>query len=99
MQERAKRFVPCADEVHYLHKRAGPECDFFRGFSEEGHYKGRGRNETRQGIYCVSPSGRFLASVNSSDPARVIATDYRRASDSGKRASKKPIRRSRFRWV
>lgn len=67
-----KRFAPCADEVHYLHKRKGRECDFFRGFSEQGHYKHRGPNETRQGIYCASPSGRFLASVNSNDPARVI---------------------------
>lgn len=72
MQQRLKRFVACADEVHYLHKRPGRECDFFRGFSEEGHYKGRGRNETRQGIYSASPSGRFLASVNSNDPRRVI---------------------------
>jgi len=73
VQQRLKRFVTCADEVHYLHKRAGRECDFFRGFSEQGHYGKNGPQATRQGIYCASPSGRFLGSVNSNDPGRVIA--------------------------
>lgn len=59
--------------MHYLHKRKGRECDFFRGFSEKGHYKHRGTNETRQGIYCVTPSGRFLASINHTSAERVLA--------------------------
>jgi len=69
----AARFVPCADEVFRLHKRAGVECDFFRGFCDEGHYGSRGADATRQGIYAVTPSGRLLASVNTTDPKRMVA--------------------------
>lgn len=65
----AGRFIPCADEVWYLQHRPGPECDFFRLFCEQGHYGGRTvPTDTRQGIYCVAPSGRFLASINTTDP-------------------------------
>jgi hypothetical protein len=73
VKERAKRFVACADEVFRLHKRQGVECDFFRGFCDLGHYAGRGAHSTRQGIYCVAPSGRLLASVNTTDPKRMAA--------------------------
>jgi len=69
----ARKFVPCADEVFRLHKRKGVECDFFRGFCDEGHYGRNGANATRQGIYAVTPSGRFLASVNTTDPKRMAA--------------------------
>ena len=69
----ARQFVPCADEVFRLHKRKGIECDFFRGFCDEGHYGGNDSNATRQGIYAVAPSGRFLASVNTTDPKRMAA--------------------------
>ena len=72
MQALAARFVPGTDEVFHLHKQKGAECDFFRGFCEEGHYGGRTvPTDTRQGIYCVAPSGRFLASVNTTDPRRM----------------------------
>jgi hypothetical protein len=69
----AQRFVPCADEVFRLHKRSGVECDFFRGFCDQGHYGKNGADATRQGIYAVTPSGRFLASVNTTDPKRMAA--------------------------
>lgn len=66
--------MPVADEVWYLHNRKGPECDFFRSFCEEGHYGGRRKpTSTRQGIYCATPGGTFLASVNSTDPRRLEA--------------------------
>lgn len=72
MRELAKRFVPATDEVWYLHHRKNAECEFFRGFCEEGHYGGRTEpTNTRQGIYCVAPSGKFLASVNTTDPRRL----------------------------
>jgi len=72
VREWAARFVPCTDEVFYLHNRKGAECDFFRGFCEEGHYGGRNKpTNTRQGIYCVAPGGAFLASVNTTDPRRM----------------------------
>ena len=50
------------------------DCKFFQGFCEEGHYGGRARpTSTRQGIYCCTPSGRFLASINTTDPKRMVA--------------------------
>ena len=39
--------------------------------AEEGHYGGR-PGSSRQGIYVCSPSGKFLASINSNNPDRVL---------------------------
>ena len=55
-----------------LHNLKELDCEFFQGFCEEGHYGGRARpTSTRQGIYCCTPSGRFLASINTTDPKRM----------------------------
>lgn len=62
----AKKFVTCSDEVWRLHNRKALDCLFFQGFSEEGHYRTHGT--TRQGIYCCTPSGKFLASINTTQP-------------------------------
>lgn len=73
MQELAARFVPVADEVGRLQRGEDAECRLFRTFCEEGHYAGRTQpSNTRQGIYAVAPSGRFLASCNTRE-ARVVA--------------------------
>jgi hypothetical protein len=42
----------------------------FQKFSEIGHYRQPGA--TRQGTYCVSPSGVLLGSINSNDPQRIL---------------------------
>src|SRR5262245_8985587 len=47
-----------------------PECRLFQKFAELGHY--RQPNATRQGTYCVSPSGVLLGSINSNDPKRIL---------------------------
>jgi hypothetical protein len=47
-----------------------PECRLFQKFAELGHYRTPGA--TRQGTYCVSPSGVLLASINSNDPRRIL---------------------------
>src|SRR4051794_5955798 len=47
-----------------------PECRLFQKFAELGHYRQPGA--TRQGTYCVSPSGVLLGSVNSNDPKRIV---------------------------
>jgi hypothetical protein len=68
----AARFVPAADEVYRLQNlRTGtdPECRLFQKFAERGHYRRPGA--TRQGTYCVTPSGVLLGSLNSNDPKRV----------------------------
>jgi hypothetical protein len=46
-----------------------PECRLFQKFAELGHYRRPGA--TRQGTYCVSPSGVLLGSVNSNNPERI----------------------------
>jgi hypothetical protein len=68
----AARFVPAADEVYRmqnLETGTDPECRLFQKFAERGHYRRPGA--TRQGTYCVSPSGVLLGSVNSNDPKRI----------------------------
>ena len=67
------KFVPAADEVYRmqnLQTGTDPECRLFQKFAELGHY--RQPNATRQGTYCVSPSGVLLGSVNSNDPQRIL---------------------------
>lgn len=51
-----------------MQKGKSADARFFQSFCEEGHYGGRSKpTDTRQGIYAVSASGRFLASVNTRD--------------------------------
>jgi hypothetical protein len=74
VQELATKFVTVADEVSRLQRDQDADCRFFQGFCELGHYGGRTKpSNTRQGIYAVTPSGRFLASVNTRDGAEVAA--------------------------
>jgi hypothetical protein len=68
----AAKFVPAADEVYRmqnLETGTDPECRLFQKFAELGHYRRPGTS--RQGTYCVTPSGVLLGSVNSNDPKRV----------------------------
>ena len=64
-----KRFVTAADEVWRLQRGTDPECRFFQGFADRGHYQGP--QGTRQGIYVIAPSGKLLTSLNALDPAAV----------------------------
>ncbi len=67
------KFVPAADEVYRmqnLQTGTDPECRLFQKFAELGHYRRPGA--TRQGTYCVSPSGVLLGSINSNDPNRIL---------------------------
>ena len=74
MQALAARFIPAADEVWLLQHGKGAESELFLKFAEKGHYGGRTRpTDTRQGIYCATPSGEFLSSLNHNDPRRVEA--------------------------
>jgi hypothetical protein len=68
----AAQFVPAADEVYRMQNlKTGtdPECRLFQKFAERGHYRRPGAS--RQGTYCVSPSGVLLGSINSNDPKRI----------------------------
>jgi hypothetical protein len=73
VQELMQGFVAAADEVNRLQRGGDAECKLFRGFCEEGHYGGRRLpTDTRQGVYAVTSSGRFLASINN-NRAEVMA--------------------------
>lgn len=71
MIELAKKFVPATDEVWRLQRGDDPECLFFQEMADKGHYGGR-PGASRQGIYVCAPSGKFLASINSNSPDRVL---------------------------
>ena len=72
LQALARKFIPVCDEVWRLHNLKEVDCLFFQGFCEEGHYGGpRAHGTTRQGIYCCTPSGRFLGSINTTNPQRM----------------------------
>ncbi len=71
MIELTERFVPSTDEVNRLQRGGDPECVFFQDMANHGHYGGR-PGSTRQGIYICSPSGKFLASINTTNPDRVL---------------------------
>lgn len=73
--------MPAADEVNRLQRGKDTVSRLFQEFCEEGHYKGRQRpTDTRQGIYAVTPNGKFLASCNTRS-ANVVAKMLRRALD------------------
>ena len=68
----SKHFIATTDEVWRLQNGTDPECTHFQEMADHGHYGGR-EGMTRQGVYVCAPSGKFLASINSNDPDRVLA--------------------------
>lgn len=68
--ELSNQFVPATDEVWRLQNGTDPECQHFRSFAEQGHY--RGDRSTRQGTYICTPSGVLLGSMNSHNPEAVV---------------------------
>ena len=72
MQELLSSFVAVADEVGRLQRGKDAECRTFQAFCESGHYGGRTEpTDTRQGIYVVTPTGKFLASINTHSATKV----------------------------
>jgi hypothetical protein len=61
--------VAVADEVYRLQNGADDECRFFQRVAAQGHYGPGGG--TKQGIYCLTPSGKLLASANTHSADRV----------------------------
>jgi hypothetical protein len=68
----ATEFVPAADEVWRLQRGAEADCRFFQRMVNGGELITDKRS--RQGIWVCSPNGTLLASINSLDPDRVLAT-------------------------
>ncbi|MBI2930353.1 MAG: protein kinase [Planctomycetes bacterium] len=69
----AKPFIPCGESVTQLHRREGPEGEFFGKFKGKGH-SGGSLSKLPEGIYAVAPSGELLASIESDDPRQVERT-------------------------
>ncbi len=68
----AEEFVPAADEVWRLQRGTDADCRFFQRMVNGGELVTDG--DSRQGIWVCAASGRLLASINSRDPDRVLAT-------------------------
>ena len=60
-------FVPVTGDDWYQRRRNDDEGAFFRAVAGQGPRKGQG-GSTRQGIYCLTASGKLLAYKNASDP-------------------------------
>ncbi len=71
MIELTKDFTPATDEVWRLQTQKHADCLFFQQMSRHGHY-GDDPEHSQQGIYVCSPSGKFLASINSNSADRVM---------------------------
>jgi hypothetical protein len=57
-------FIPVAGDDWYQRRREDAEGTFFRGVADQGPR----REGTRQGIYCLTASGRLLVYKNHQDP-------------------------------
>ena len=98
MQELVAKFVPVADEVSRLQRDAEPDCRFFQGFSEKGHYGGRTKpSNTRQGIYAVTATGtwRWWGRQMSTTSGRVCSIISSRSLKTGTSSPTEVAARSR----
>lgn len=69
------RFVPVTDNCSYTQRQQDAKGEFFRHVAEQGHYGGRTKpTVTRQGLYACTADGDLLASVNTTDADRLLAT-------------------------
>src|SRR5258708_21341296 len=60
-------YVPVSGDDWYERRRDDAEGVFFRKVADQGPRKGQG-GSTRQGIYCLTASGKLLAYKNHQDP-------------------------------
>jgi hypothetical protein len=66
IQLASEEFVPVTGDDWYQRRRQDAEGEFFRKVADQGPRKGEG-GSTRQGIYCLTPSGKLLAYKNAQD--------------------------------
>ena len=69
----SKTFVPVAGDDWYQRRREDAEGEFFRKVADQGPRKGAG-GSTRQGIYCLTASGKLLAYRNSQNAGVMLDT-------------------------
>lgn len=73
IQLASKTFIPVAGDDWYQRRRQDDEGEFFRRVADQGPRKGVG-GSTRQGIYCLTASGKLLAYKNSRDAEVMLET-------------------------
>src|SRR3954447_6579596 len=66
-------YVPVSADDWYQRRREDAEGEFFRKVANQGPRKGIG-GSTRQGIYCLTASGKLLAFKNSQSAAVMLET-------------------------
>lgn len=67
------RFIPVAENSSALERQTDAKGEFFRHVAEGGHYGGRTEpTGTRQGSYAFTADGRFLGSINSREPLKML---------------------------
>ncbi len=67
------RFIPVAENSSALERQTDAKGEFFRHVAEHGHYGGRSKpTGTRQGNYAFTADGRFLGSINSKEPEKML---------------------------
>ncbi|MEX0714208.1 MAG: hypothetical protein WD278_17875 [Pirellulales bacterium] len=64
-------FIPVAGDDWYQRRRQDAEGEFFRSVADQGPRKGAG-GATRQGIYCLTASGKLLAYKNAGQNPQVM---------------------------
>lgn len=79
----SSEFIPVAADDWYQRRRLDAEGEFFRKVADQGPRKGKG-GETRQGVYCLTPSGKLLAYRNPNN-AQAMLDDLRKALAAWKR--------------
>jgi hypothetical protein len=77
VQLATSQFVPVAADDWYQRRRDDEEGKFFRSVADQGPRKGEG-GATRQGVYCLTASGKLLAYRNPSNPDAMLV-ELRRA--------------------
>lgn len=69
----SKKFVAVSADDWYQRRRNDAEGEFFRKVADQGPRKGKG-GSTRQGIYCLTASGKLLAYKNAQDAKVMLET-------------------------
>jgi hypothetical protein len=72
-----KNYIPVAGDDWYERRRQDPEGEFFRKVADQGPRKGEG-GSTRQGIYCLTASGKLLVYKNAGQAPDMMRDVLRR---------------------
>src|SRR5262245_42240223 len=69
----SKEFVAVSGDDWYQRRRNDAEGEFFRKFADQGTRTGKG-GSWRQGLYCITASGKLLGYKNAQDASVMLQT-------------------------